>query len=413
MEKEKLIEYAKLIAKSGLNVQKGQDVMIEATPDQMEFLKILYEEIYKCGARKIFLKLYDPSFTLLDYKYQSIKVASKLEKIDEDWYKHIVSKKACRLFIESEDPEALKGIDIKKYSKARSKKSKKIQKYRKQFDNEVQWCIAAVPSIKWAHKVFPMIKDDNEAVEALWEAILRSSRSLIGNPIKNFDEHDINLRKKAEELNNLHIKTLHYESSNGTDFTCDLIDDVMWCGGGEETKTSKVYFQPNIPTEEIFTSPNKNTANGVLVSSKPLLLNNNLVEDFKIHFKDGKVYKVEAKKGEESLIQLLASDPNNRYLGELALIPYNSPINNSGLIFYNTLFDENASCHAALGMGFSNLLKGYENMSDEEIKEKGINDSTNHVDFMIGTKDLNITAITKEGKPIKIFENGDWSSELQ
>lgn len=409
MEREKLVNYAKLIAKSGLNVQKGQDIMLSCGLDQPEFIEILVEELYKCGARKVFVNYYDPVVDKLAITYQDEKDLSTLEEFEIDKWKHIAKVNACRLFIESDDPDALNGIDVEKYTRASIAKGKVIMPIRNEFDNKVQWCIAGVPSLKWAKKVFPNIKDDNEAIEALWTAILKVSRAYEGDPIKNWEIHDANLRKRVETLNNLHLERLHYTSKNGTDFTVHLLPNVKWAAGGEYGQESRIYFQPNIPSEECFTSPKKGACEGVVVSSKPLSLNSQLVEDFKIYFKDGKVSKIEAKKGQKQLEELVKMDEGSSMLGECALIPFHSPINDTGLIFYSTLYDENASCHLALGRGFENLMDGYENMSNDEIHAKGINESINHVDFMIGSEDLNIEGYDFDGNKHQIFINGNWA----
>ena len=408
MEKEILINYAKLIAKHGLNVQKGQDVVLTCSMDQLEFIKILVEQLYLCGARKVITNFKDPEIKKLDIQYQALEDLMTPEKFEIDLQEHIAERQACRLFIESDDPDALNGIDFDKYSKAMNNIRKIYKPIRDKYDNKVQWCIAGVPSVKWAKKVFPSLNED-EAVEALWKAILKTSRSLEGDAIKNFESHDKNLRSRAETLNNLHLKKLIYKSKNGTDFSVELLENVLWAAGGEYGQISRIYFQPNIPTEECFTSPKKDSANGVVVSTKPLSLNGHLVENFKIYFKDGKAYKVEAKTGQKILEELIASDEGSAFLGEVALIPFHSPINDTGLIFYSTLYDENASCHLALGCGFENLMVGYENMTLDEVHKLGINDSMVHCDFMIGSEDMNIIGIDKDNKVHQIFINGDWA----
>ncbi len=408
MKKELLVNYAKLIARVGLNVNKGQDVMLECSLNQKEFIEYLVEELYLAGARKVFVFFNDPIITKLNIKYQSEEALGTLETFEKDKWEYIADKCACRLFIESDDPDALNGIDIKKYTNAKIKKSKIIKSIREKFDNKVQWCIAGVPSKEWAKKVFPNLNEE-DAQEELFKAILKVSRAYEGDPIENWKKHDEDLRSRAEHLNSLHLEKLHYTSKNGTDFTVHLLKNVKWCAGGEYGQESRIYFQPNIPTEECFTSPKKGACEGVVVSAKPLSLNSNLVEDFKIYFKDGKVSKVEARKGKELLEELVKMDEGSSMLGEVALIPFNSPINNTGLIFYSTLYDENASCHLALGAGFENLMDNYENMTLDEIHEAGINDSINHVDFMIGSEDLDIVGYDFDGKEYQIFKNGDWA----
>lgn len=408
MDKEHLINYAKLIAKVGLNVKPKQDVMLTCGYDQPEFIHYLVEELYKCGARKVFVNFSDSNIEKINIQYMSEEDLGTLETFQVDKWQYIADHQACRLFIESDDPDALSGIDVGKMSRANMAMKRIINPIRDQFDNKVQWCIAGVPSLAWAKKVFPDLSD-KDAIEALWVAILKVSRAYEGDPIKNWEEHDNNLALRKSKLNDMHLTKLHYESKNGTNFTVDLIKNVKWAAGGESGQVSKIYFQPNIPSEECFTSPMKGKCDGIVVATKPLSLNGHLVEDFKITFKDGKVSNIEAKKGKEVLEELIKMDEGSCMLGECALIPYHSPINNTGLIFFSTLYDENASCHLALGTGFENLMEGYEEMTLEEIREKGINYSMNHVDFMIGSEDMNIVGFDEDGKKYQIFKDGNWA----
>lgn len=408
MNIKRLKEYARLIVKVGLNVQKGQDVMLTCGLEQQDFINILVEELYIAGARKVFIDYRNTDIKKLEYKYQSIEELGKVETFEEERFKYIAETFPCRLFIESEDPDAFKDVDSDKISSANRLRMKTIIKYRDRYDTKCQWCIAGAPSLKWAKKVFPNLKDD-EAIEALWEAILKVSRAYEGNPISNWMEHDANLIKKAEYLNALNLDRLEYKSSNGTDFKVWLIEGCKWLGGGEYGEESRIYFQPNIPTEEIFSSPLAGKCEGVVVATKPLSLNGKLVEDFKIYFKNGEVYKVEAKKGEQDLRNLIAMDEGSKKLGECALVPFSSPINQSNLTFFSTLYDENACCHLALGEGFSNLIPGYEKLSKDELKRLGINSSMIHVDFMIGSKDLSIIGYTKEDEAIILFKDGEWA----
>ena len=273
-------------------------------------------------------------------------------------------------------------------------------------ENKYQWCIAAVPGKEWAKKVFPNERV-SAAVEKLWEAILTSSR-VLEDPIAEWDKHNANLAKKCERLNSLGIKELYYKSSNGTDLRVGLIPDALFMAGGETTLGSNVYFNPNIPSEEVFTSPMKGDADGIVYSSMPLSYNGQLIENFWLKFEGGKVVDLGAEKNADLLREMISMDEGASYLGECALVPYSSPIRESGILYYNTLFDENAACHLAIGRGFSNVLRDYEKYSEEEAFEKGINDSVTHVDFMIGTRDLSIVAKTHDGREVKIFENGEW-----
>lgn len=408
MKESILKEYAHLIASSGVNIQKGQDVVIQASLDQPEFIRLLVEECYKCGAKDVLVLWSDPALTILNYKYKDLSDLSSLNAWQNARWQYWHDTLPCRIYIESEDPDALTKIDLDKQGKAMKSLMPIIRKYRDDMDDKYQWCIAGVPSVGWAKKMFPSFSDE-EAVEALWELILKVSRAYEGDPVKNWEEHDENLHKKAEVLNSLNLRELHYHNSLGTEFTVGLIPDVMWLGGGEKTKETKVYFQPNIPTEEMFTSPMKGKAEGIVYASKPLCYRGQVIEDFWFKFHEGKVVDYGARKGVELLKQMVEVDENAAYLGEVSLIPYDSPINNTGALFYSTLYDENASCHIALGTGFPSLLKGYENMTLEEITKKGINHSGSHVDFMIGTEDMDIVGIDDKGNKHQIFKNGNWA----
>ena len=318
-----------------------------------------------------------------------------------------VEKLPCKIYLISEDPDGLAGIDQAKYAKAMAARSKLIKPIRARMDNKYQWCIAAVPGKEWAKKIFPGERA-SVAVEKLWEAILSTSR-VNDDPIKAWNEHNADLKKRYEYLNSLGIKELKYKASNGTDFRVGLIPEGVFLGGGEHTQGRGVYFNPNIPTEEIFTSPKKGDADGIVYSSKPLSYGGQLIDNFWIKFEGGKAVDVGAEQNESLLRELIAMDEGAAYLGECALVPYSSPIRESGLLFYNTLFDENAACHLALGRGFTNLLRDYDKYTEKEAHELGINDSIVHEDFMIGTADMDITAVCQDGREIKIFEKGEWA----
>jgi aminopeptidase len=283
---------------------------------------------------------------------------------------------------------------------------KAFKPYRDKMENRYQWCIAAVPGEKWAQKLFPELSK-KQAIEKLWEKILMTSR-VNEDPNKAWKEHNDELLEHCAYLTGLGIESLHYESSNGTDFTVGLIPRGKFQGGGERSRQG-IYFNPNIPTEECFTSPMKGKADGIVYATKPLSYQGELIDKFWIRFKDGKAVEWDAQQGKELLTKMITMDENSGYLGECALVPYDSPINNSGILFYNTLFDENAVCHLAIGSGFNDCIQEFEKFSDEECKEMGINDSLIHVDFMIGSPDLSITAKCRDGRTVKIFENGNWA----
>ncbi len=407
MKKTRLKKYAELIAKCGVNVQKGQEVIISAGLDQPEFVKMLVDECYKAGAAKVIVEWSYLPLTKSHVKYRSRKVLGTLEKWEIEKWEHQAEVLPCKIYLTSEDPDGLKGINQKKFAESRAKTGKIIKPIRNKMENKYQWCIAAVPGKEWAKKVFPADRT-SVAVEKLWEAILSTSR-VYDDPIAEWDKHNKNLAKKCEYLNSLGISELHYTASNGTDLKVGLIKDALFCAGGEEAMGSGIYFNPNIPSEETFTSPKKGEAEGIVYSSLPLSYGGELIENFWLKFEGGKVVDLGAEKNADLLREMVSMDEGASYLGECALVPYSSPIRESGILFYNTLFDENAACHLAIGRGFSNVLKDYEKYTESEAHEMGINDSITHVDFMIGTKDLAITAKTFDGKTVKIFENGEWA----
>ena len=322
----------------------------------------------------------------------------------QEWF---TSTLPAYLWLDSDEPDANKGINAEKAAKVKREKYLAVASLIEKRENKYQWCIAGVPSKKWAKKVFPELTR-SKAMEKLYEAILLTSRASDGNGIKNWQDHDENLKERCDYLNSLHLVKLHYTSSNGTDLTVGLIPEVNWLGGGEETLDG-TFFQPNIPSEEIFTSPRKGEAEGIVYSAKPLVYQGQLIRDFYVKFKDGKAIDVHAEEGEAALRSILSLDEGSAYLGECALVPFDSPINNTGLLFYNTLFDENAACHLALGRGFTNLYKDFQKYSEDEIHSFGINKSLSHVDFMIGSKDLNIVGTTSSGKEVQIFKDGNWA----
>jgi aminopeptidase len=407
MNKTRLRKYANLIARCGVNVQKGQEVYITAELDQPEFVAMVVDECYKAGASKVSVDWSYQPLTKLNVRHCSKKVLGGMEKWQLEKWEHQAEVLPCKIYLMSEDPDGLKGVNQKKYAGAMASRSKLIKPIRNRMENKYQWCIAAVPGKGWAKKVFPGERS-SVAMEKLWEAILSTSR-VNDDPIDAWNKHNADLAARCDYLNSLGIKELKYKASNGTDFRVGLLPNAIFMAGGEETLGRGVYYNPNIPTEEVFTSPRKGDADGIVYSSKPLSYGGQLIDNFSIKFENGKITEVKAEQNEELLRELVNMDDGAAFLGEVALVPYSSPINESGLLFYNTLFDENAVCHLAFGRGFTNTIKGYENHTEAELHEMGINDSIVHEDFMIGTKDLSITAICEGGKEIAIFKDGEWA----
>ena len=405
MEQKLLQDYARLIAQVGGHVGKGEEVWIYASLDEPDFTYMVVEECYKAGAKKVEVIFDYDQLEKLHYKYMTLGNLSKISPMGMARQKYRAKKLPTILYLMAEDPDGLKGINQTKMAKSRAKIYQKIKKYRDMADGKYKWCIAGVPCKPWAKKVFPDL-EENEAVEKLWEAILMTSRVDGNDPVENWNKHNDFMVGQRNKLNAMDLRKLYYKASNGTDFEVELIPGVSW-GAGIEEAPKKGVFNPNIPTEEVFTSPLRGRCEGTLVASKPLSYNGELIEDFSITFKEGKVSSVKARKNQKLLETMVSMDEGASMLGEVALVPYTSPINMSGILFYNTLYDENACCHVALGVGFKELLNV--NLTTEEAKEKGINDSMIHVDFMVGTKDLNIIGEDAKGVKHLIFKDGEWA----
>ena len=406
MKKTILRKYARLIAECGANVQKGQEVFIQAELDQPEFVQMVVEECYKLKAKKVVVDWDYQPLTKLHVRYRSLATLSKLDNYEEARCQHYVDTIPCRIYLISEDPDGLKGVNQEKMAKSQQKKYPIIKGYRDQIENKYQWCIAAVPGAAWAKKLFPQLRT-SQAIEKLWEAILETSR-VWDDPVAAWKEHNTDLQNRCNYLNSLGIKELHYKSSNGTDFTVGMIDEAQFCGGGE-TSLQGIFFNPNIPTEECFISPKKGVAEGVVYSTKPLSYQGQLIENFWIRFHEGKAVEWNAEQNNTLLTKLIEMDEGSCYLGECALVPFDSPINQSGLLFYNTLFDENATCHLALGMGFADTIKDFAHKTLDECRALGVNDSMVHEDFMIGSRDLAIDAVCRDGRTVAIFRDGTWA----
>lgn len=407
MKKALLKNYAELLVKMGVNVQKGQELNVYASIDQVPLVTEVVKWAYKVGAKKVNVEWGCQEVSKLHYKYRSLETLSTVENWEVEKMKHRVEALPARLLIVSDDPDGMKGVDQKKIAMSRRATYPIMKPFIDQIENKEQWCIAGASSSKWAKKVFPHLSK-SKAVEALWDAIFTSSR-VDGHAIENWEKHNDNLTKKCDYLNSLKLKELRYTSSNGTNLKVGLIENAVFMGGNEKALGSNIIFNPNIPSEEIFTTPKKGLAEGIVYSAKPLSYQGQLIENFSVRFENGKAVEVKAEKGEELLKEMISMDETAGYLGEVALIAYDSPINNTGLLFFETLYDENASCHLALGRGFSNCIKDYEKYTKEEIDEMGINDSMIHVDFMIGSKDMSIVGITSSGEEIQIFKDGNWA----
>ena len=406
MKKSVLRAYANLIVRCGLNVQKGQEVLIYADLDQPEFVKLVVEEAYKAKAKEVTVHFDYQPLQKLHTRYQTVKTLGQVKDWEKERQEHYCNAMPCRLHLLSEDPDGLKGMNMEKMAKARQLRYPILKPYIDRRENQQQWCIAAVPGAAWAKKMFPGLSK-NQAIEKLWDAILYTAR-VTDDPIKAWQEHNAQLKSRCDYLNSLGIESLHYTADNGTDLTVGMIPEAQFCGGGEKSLRG-VFFNPNIPTEECFISPMRGKAEGIVYATKPLSYQGQLIENFYIRFENGKAVEAKAEKGEELLNTLIHMDEGSAYLGECALVPQNSPICQSGLLFYNTLFDENAACHLALGMGFADTIRDYDKKTLEECRQLGVNDSMVHEDFMIGCDSMDIDAITRDGRTVPVFRKGNWA----
>ena len=407
MDTEKLESYAELIVKVGANVQEGQDVIISAELDQPEFVEMLVEQCYLAGAAEVRVEWTHQPLKLKHVKYQTVERLGEITDWEKEKLLHRAKTLPAMIYIESADPSGLDELDQEKWGRSVQLRWPVIKPIRDSMENRYQWVIAAVPGKAWAKKVFPEL-NETEAVERLWQAILYTSRA-DGDGMEAWREHNADLKRRCAYLNSLSLRRLHYKSSNGTDLTVGLIPQAQFLAGAEDTLGTSVTFNPNIPSEEVFTSPMKGQAEGIVYSTRPLSYRGTMIENFSIRFENGVVAGVKAEKGEEALKTLVNMDEGSKMLGECALVPYDSPIRNSGIMFYNTLFDENAACHLALGDGFTSCIKDFESYTLEQCRDMGINSSMIHEDFMIGSEDLDIVGETESGDRIQIFKNGNWA----
>ncbi|EKB55299.1 aminopeptidase [Falseniella ignava] len=402
--------FAKLAIEVGINVQPGEDVLITSPVESPELARLMTEAAYEAGARNVSIDWIDYPISRMTYQYQDIETLSEVPdyQVEKTRYQ-IAEKRSNRISISAADPDMFAGLDEEKISKAVRERSLKMKEFVKYTMNDiVSWLVISVPTRKWAQKVFPSL-DEQAAYDKLWEVILDVSRVADSweETKSNWENHLAILNEKARFLNEHQFDKVHYQSSNGTDLVVELPKNHIWMSAGSNNEKGDA-FVPNIPTEEVFTAPYKKGVNGRLVATKPLVYNGVVINDFEFTFKDGAVVDFKAAEGEATLQQMLDSDPNARYLGEIALVPHHSPISDSGILFYNTLFDENASCHFALGKAYPTNVEGATELADDELESVGLNDALIHEDFMVGAPDLSIKAY-KGGEVYDIFVDGNWA----
>ena len=404
-----LQKYAALIVRTGANVQKGQVVQLTVSVEQHAFAAMVMEECYKAGAKKVNVDWTYDIQSRLNYLYADQETLSAVLPWEEAKLKQMTEDLPCRIYIVSEDPDALKGVDPEKLSAVTQSRGRVIKPYRNAIEGRHQWVIAAYPSCAWAKKCFPGLEEE-AAVDRLWDAILKTVRvSEDTDPVAAWKAHTDFIEEKAAWLNAQGFTRLNYKSSNGTDFSVELIPEARWEGAGAVNSQNGAFYIPNMPTEEIFTSPAAGKCEGTLVAVKPLSWNSQLIEDFAITFEKGRAVSCRAARGQTLLEKMIHMDEGAAMLGEVALVPKESPVNQCGFLFYETLFDENACCHCALGMGFKEVLPGGDDLTMEEARQKGINDSIIHVDFMVGADDLSIDGIKADGTVVPVFRNGTWA----
>lgn len=403
-----LLKYARLAVIKGINLQENGLLIINSPIDCSEFARMISNEAYKAGASDVVINYNDEKFTKIRLTNSSIETLSFTPDFERDRYDYYVKKGAAFLTISASDPDILKGIDPQKISAVQKSRRTALKKYFEAVTaNKNSWCIVSIPTEGWAKKVFSEVSS-KEAIEKLWDSIFTVMRIKENDPIEAWNEHINILHQKVTELNAHKFEYLHFTNSLGTDLKVELVENHIWCGG-EDTAEAGFKFIANMPTEEVYTTPKLDGVNGIVFSSKPLSYCGNIINNFSLTFKDGKVIDYTAETGLDILKQLLDTDEGSKNLGEVALVPYNSPISNSNIIFYNTLYDENASCHLALGSSYPSCIKNGENMTKEELLKAKANDSLTHVDFMIGTKDTNIAGVKKDGTQVQIFKDGNWA----
>ena len=403
-----LEKYATLIVKTGVNIQQGQTLVIFSPIECAPFARTIAEMAYQTGARDVVISWKDELFSKMRFLQAPEEVFEEFPEWQKEFYLSYVKQGAAFISIAASDPELLKDVSPDRVAKVQKTSNIALQEYRERLmSNKNAWCVVSIPTVSWAKKVFPSLRE-NEAVEALWDAIFKTVRVDATDLVAAWNQHKKNLKVSAQFLNDHQFKYLRYKNSLGTELEIELPEGHIWLGGSEYTPEG-VEFIANMPTEEVFTLPKKTGANGIVVSSMPLNYNGNLIDKFSLTFKEGKIIEFTAEKGYEVLKKLIETDEGSYYLGEVALVPYDSPISNAKILYFNTLFDENASCHLAIGKAYPVCIKEGKNMSKEELDKLGVNDSLTHVDFMIGTEDLEIIGVTASGEEIPVFQHGNFA----
>ncbi|MBR4212093.1 MAG: aminopeptidase [Oscillibacter sp.] len=407
----RLQEYARLLVRVGLDVRREQRLVISAPVECAYFARMCAREAYEAGCKEVVTNWVDDDMTRMKYLYADDTIFDTVPAWRERFYNDHAREGAAYLVISATDPENLRGVDPARLVRSQRASGKALEEFdRLQMSSAFPWCIASIPIPGWAGKVFPDLSPER-AVDALWDAIFHAIRIRgDGQSVDRWREHLDTLNRRTEKLNSMRFHSLHYENSLGTDLTIELPDGHIWESGEDATPAGQKFIA-NIPTEEIFTAPRRDSANGVVYASMPLVHEGNIIDKFRFVVRDGKIVEAHAERGEDELKAAISVDEGAAYFGEVALVPYDSPISNQKLLYYNTLFDENAACHIAFGEAYP-CVEGGRGMSKAELKARGLNDSITHVDFMVGTPDLRITGTTADGREIPVFTDGNFSPEL-
>lgn len=407
LEKKKLHHFADLAIKIGVNLQKDQFLVVNCPVECAYFARIITEQAYKAGAGQVFVNWKDDTISRLTMQNASEDVLTEIPQWQKDKFEYYIQKGVALISVSASDPALYSGIDankIRRVSTATAKSQKNF--HNATMSNFLRWCVVSVPTSKWAQKVFPDC-DEQLAIDNLWKSIETIMRLDHDDPTKAWQDHCDKLFERANFLNENNFESIHLKNEKGTDITIGLPENHVWLAAKEKAQDGKE-FLANIPTEEVFTAPHKFKVNGKVVNALPLCENGEIIDDFFIEFSEGKIVNFGAKKGYETLKGLIETDEGTAYLGEIALVSKQSPIAQQHRLFYNTLFDENASCHLAIGKGYPSCVKDFLDLDENQLIERGINNSVEHVDFMIGTPDMFIEGIRKDGTKVTIFKDGDW-----
>lgn len=400
-----LDDYAELVIKFGVNLQKGQGLEIICPVEKREVAHALTRAAYKSGAKIVRMRWHDEIIDKIGYENANVDDLKEIPKWYVDSKNYLAENDYCYIAVSAEDPSVFKDIAPEKIATVATARSKALKKFSDiVMANGIRWCVVSVPTLAWAKQVFPNAKDPEEQLSIAIEKTMRLDQN---DPVKAWYEHIEKLENRANFLTAKNFEYIQFKNSLGTDLKVGLADGHQWISAREKAQDG-IYFVANMPTEEVFTAPHREKVDGVLVSALPLCENGQIIDDFKITFKKGKIVDFSAQKGYDTLKHLIETDSGTRRLGEIALIGKNSPVAKCNTLFYNTLFDENASCHLAIGKGYPSTVKGGEKMSVTELKKKGVNDSAEHVDFMIGTSDMSVVGIEFNGKTTTLFKDGEW-----